>query len=203
MDLITSLALAGGSAWASGLRLYLTLFVIGGVHAADWVELPTALAVLADERVLWVTGLLALIEFAADKIAFVDSLWDATQSLLRVPAGALLSYGVFADSAPAVQFSAALLGAALTASVHATKAGARAAVNSSPEPFSNVATSVGEDVLHLSMLALVFAYPWVFLCLLVLMILVMAWLLPKLWRFVSGLYALATRGWSRLRGAPA
>jgi Domain of unknown function (DUF4126) len=196
LDLLQSTALAAGLAWASGIRLYAAVFLLGLLARNDVIDLPTGLALIHDDWVLWVSGILTVGEFLADKVPAFDSFWDSLHTFVRIPAGALLSWGVFHDATPAVQLAAALLGGAITSGTHLTKAGTRAVINTSPEPFSNWGASVGEDVAVLGGLYLVWHYPLVFLGLLLLFLLLAAWLLPKFWRVLRKL-------WRRLRGAPA
>ncbi len=162
-DHLPSLALAAALAWGAGLRLYLVIFVFGLLGRLGWWPLPENLEVLAHPVVLAASGFMSVVELAADKIAFVDSAWDAVNTFLRIPAGAALAAGVFGDSGAAWTLAAALLGGTLTATTHFAKSGTRAAVNTSPEPFSNVALSLGEDAGVLAGLWLAIAHPVVFL----------------------------------------
>jgi hypothetical protein len=195
MDLLQSTALATGLAWASGFRLYAAVLLLGLLGRYEVVTLPSGLALLQDDWVLWVSGVLALGEFLADKIPAFDSVWDALNTFVRIPAGALLAWGVFHDATPSVQLAAALLGGVITSGTHLTKAGTRAIINTSPEPFTNWGASFGEDLTLLGGLYLIWNYPWVFLALLALFLLLAIWLLPKLWRALR-------RVWRRLRGQP-
>ena len=195
MDLLQSTALATGLAWASGFRLYAAVLLLGLLGRYDVITLPSGLALLQDDWVLWVSGVLAVGEFLADKIPAFDSVWDALHTFVRIPAGSLLAWGVFHDATPAVQLAAALLGGVITSGTHLTKAGTRAIINTSPEPFTNWGASVGEDLTLLGGLYLIWNYPWVFLALLALFLLLAVWLLPKLWRALR-------RVWRRLRDQP-
>jgi len=132
--------------------------------------------------VLGLSGVLLLVEFLADKIPVVDSLWDGVHSFIRILAGALLAALALGDHDPALMVVAGLLGGTLSAGTHALKAGSRALINTSPEPFSNIVTSLGEDALVTSGLAVAIFHPLLFLILLGLFVLLMIWLLPKLWR---------------------
>lgn len=194
MDVVSQLVFALGLGWASGLRLYATILVVGLLGRLELVELPASLAMLEHDYVLWAAGIMTAAEFLADKLAGFDSIWDAVQTFLRIPGGALLAYGAMGGVGPEVQLAAALLGGALAAGIHTTKAGSRLLINHSPEPFSNVAVSSAEDSLWALGLALVMTYPWLFLGLLIVMLLLMAWLLPKLWRVLR-------RSWRWLKGA--
>lgn len=162
-DHLPALALAAALAWGAGLRLYLVVFVFGLLGWLGWWPLPENLRVLAHPLVLAASGFMSVVELAADKIAFVDSAWDAVNTFLRIPAGAALAAGVFGDSGAAWTLAAALLGGTLTATTHFAKSGTRAAVNTSPEPFSNIALSLGEDAGVLGGLWLAIAHPVVFL----------------------------------------
>lgn len=186
LDVAQLVALAAVLGFASGIRLYAVLLIVGLVGFAGWVQLPDGLAVLQHPWVLGAAGVMFLVEFVADKIPGVDSVWDAIQTFIRIPAGAALAAGVFGglDSA-AWTTVAAILGGSLAATSHFTKAGTRAAANTSPEPFSNLGLSVAEDITAAGLLWLVLTYPLVALGLVVLLVLLAAWLLPKLVRFVA------------------
>jgi Domain of unknown function (DUF4126) len=185
MEMISQLALAGGLSWASGLRLYLTVFVVGLLAKFNYIDLPAALDILSNPIVLGVAGALAAIEFLADKIPYVDSAWDGIQTFIRIPAGALLAMGAINSADPVVATIAALLGGSLTSMTHATKAGSRALINTSPEPVSNITTSFGEEGLLLGGGWLALMHPAVFIGVLFGFILVMIWLIPKLWRGIK------------------
>jgi hypothetical protein len=185
METIQQLALAGGLSWASGLRLYLTVFAVGMLAKFNVVDLPNALAILSNPWVLGVSGALSIVEFLADKIPYVDSAWDSIQTFIRIPAGALLAMGAINTSDPMIATVTALLGGSLAGATHATKAGSRALINTSPEPISNIAASIGEESMLLTGGWLVFAHPAVFIGLLCAFIIMMFWLLPKLWRGIK------------------
>jgi hypothetical protein len=187
MDAITSFALASGLSWASGLRLYLTVFIVGLLSKYGYIHLPESLHILSNPIVIGVVGLFAVIEFLADKIPYVDSAWDSIQTFIRVPAGALLAMGAINSSDPVIASIAALLGGSLTGMTHATKAGSRAIINTSPEPVSNITTSFGEEGLVLGGGWLALMHPMVFIGVLIFFVLVMLWLLPKLWRGIQSI----------------
>jgi hypothetical protein len=190
MDAVQNLALAGGLSWASGFRLYATVFVAGLLGRLGVVHLPEGLRLLTDTWVLVTAGVMGLGEFLADKIPAFDSVWDAINTFVRVPAGALLAWGVFRDSGPGAQFAAGLLGGALASGTHLAKTGGRALINTSPEPFSNWGASIGEDISWLGGLYLMWQHPVAFLVLLGLFVLMLLWLVPKILR---GLRTLARR----------
>ncbi len=182
MDIVQSVALAGGLAWASGMRLYAVLFAAGMLSRYDYVQLPATLQVLENPLVLGAAGFMLAVEFLADKIPAVDSIWDSIQTFIRIPAGALLAALALGEHDPAWMIVAGLLGGTLTAGTHAAKAGSRALINTSPEPFSNVAASFGEEALVASGLFMAFQHPVGFLVLLGLFVVLLIWLLPKVFR---------------------
>lgn len=168
-------------AWLAGVRVYLTVFGVGLAGALGWVDLPPALEATESPWVLGVSGALALVEFFADKIPGVDSLWDLLHTLLRVPAGAFLAASAMS---PDGQLAAGALatGAGVALVSHTLKAGPRALINASPEPVSNWTASAGEDALVLGGLALAFAHPWLALSLVVAVGLTIALVAWWLWR---------------------
>jgi len=188
MESVSQLALAGGLAWASGIRLYVTLFVVGMLGRFGYLHLPEQLLVLQHTWVLTASGIMVLGEFLADKVPGLDSIWDAIHTFIRIPAGAFLAWGAMGESTPAAQAVAAILGGLITGGTHLAKSGGRAAINTSPEPLSNWTASFGEDGLVLGGLFLAITHPLVFLVLLVLFLALVAWLLPKVLRFLTGLF---------------
>lgn len=187
LDLAGLLALAAGLGWASGLRLYTTLFVVGLAGRLGWIALPPGLQLLEHYWVLGAAVLMLTIEFFADKIPLLDSVWDTVHTFIRIPAGAALAALVFGGQGVEWQTAMALLGGTLAAGTHFTKAGTRALINASPEPFTNVAASAGEDIAVLAVLWLMFTHPWLMLALLLVLVALIVWLLPKLWRGVAGI----------------
>lgn len=181
-ETLSAAALAGGLSWASGLRLYMTLFIAGWFGRNGWIDLPPALEVLESPWVLGVTGMLCVIEFLADKVPGIDSMWDAVQTFVRIPAGALLGAAALGQMDPVWTMVAGILGGTFAAGAHATKAGSRALINTSPEPFSNWATSLSEDAAVVAGLWAAFFHPWVLFTFLAIFFLFALWLLPKLWR---------------------
>ena len=189
MDPVTSLAMAAGLSWASGIRLYAVLFVSGMLHATGIVHLPPSLQVLADPVVLAVSGFLLLLEFFVDKIPALDSFWDAIHTFIRIPAGALLAVGALGPLDAPAAIAAALLGGTLAGSSHLAKAGSRLLINASPEPVSNWTASFAEDTLVPATLLLAFKYPLLLFALLATFVAVAIWLLPKLWRAIRAFAA--------------
>jgi hypothetical protein len=205
-DTAQLVALAAVLGFASGIRLYAVLLIVGLVGYAGWAELPPGLALLSHPWVLAAATTMFVIEFFADKVPAVDSLWDAVHTFIRIPAGAALAASVFGFGTPQGPDSAvwalvmAIIGGSLAATSHFTKAGARVAVNTSPEPVSNVVTSTTEDLLVGGLLALVLAYPLVALGVLIALLAIALWLLPKLLRFVWRLFRLPTTAGPRGQG---
>jgi hypothetical protein len=185
---LSSVALAAGLAWASGIRLYVVLFLLGAAGYLGWYPLPSHLEVLAHPIVLGTSGTLAVAEFFADKIPGFDTVWDAVHTFIRIPAGALLAAGAIGglgpDSLP-LMVAAGLIGGTITAGSHFTKAGARVAINHSPEPVSNWLASGFEDLAAPGILWISMVAPVLLLGALLVAILVGAWTLPKLWRWIA------------------
>jgi hypothetical protein len=181
-DTLAALAVAGAASWASGLNTYAVVLILGLAQALGLVALPQHLQVLGSPWVLGVAGLLFALNFLADKIPYIDSLTDALHTFVRIPAGALLAYGAADQIGPEAAVVAALLGGTLAAGTHIAKTGTRALINTSPEPFSNIAASLTEDMSVLGGLTLAILHPITFLCLLAVFVLGLVWLLPKLVR---------------------
>lgn len=181
------LALAGALGWASGFRLYAVVFLVGAAGALGWMELPAGLQVLQHPALLGASGFMLFIEFFADKIPVVDSLWDMVNSVVRIPAGAALAAGVFGADSGAMAMAAALLGGSLAATSQAAKTTTRAAINASPEPFSNIAMSLVEDGLVVGAVWLARNHPIAFGVLLLITVVLMwivTWMLFKFLRAV-------------------
>ncbi len=168
MDAPQLLALAAALGWASGIRLYAAVFLVGAAGYMGWVGLPVGLQVLQHPGVLAASGFMCFIEFFADKIALVDSMWDIVHTVIRIPAGAALAAGALGADGQAMGWIAAILGGSLAATSHAAKLTTRAAVNTSPEPFSNIAVSFAEDAFVVFMLWLSATHPVIFAVALVL-----------------------------------
>lgn len=181
-ETLAAIAVALGAGWASGLNAYAAVLVLGAAERLGLVNLPHDLQVLASPWVLGVAALLFALNFLADKIPYVDSINDALQTFVRIPAGFLLAYGAAGGLSPEVAAIAGLLGGTLAAGTHIAKTGSRALINTSPEPFSNIAASLTEDVAVIGGLALAIAHPLTFLCLLAVFVALLVWLLPKLVR---------------------
>ena len=178
------LALAAALGWASGFRLYAAVFLTGLAGWMGWIPLPPGLHILEHPGVLIASGFMLFAEFFADKIPLVDSMWDAVHTVIRIPAGAALAAGALGADSQAMGWIAAILGGSLAATSHATKMTTRAAVNTSPEPFSNIAVSLVEDGLVVFMLWLSATHPAIFAIVLVISIVLAGLLLVLLVGFL-------------------
>ena len=179
---IQTLALTMGVAWASGINLYAAIAMLGLGGSLGYVDLPADLEVLQDPGVIIAAGFMYCVEFMADKTPGVDTGWDALHTFVRIPAGAVLAAGAVGDVAPAMAVAAGIVGGGVAAATHATKAGSRVLINTSPEPFSNWAASISEDVLVIAGLWAALQHPVLFLLAFVLFVLSLIWLLPRIWR---------------------
>ena len=186
---LQTIALASLMAWASGLRLYLVVFAVGLAGYEGYIDLPKGLAVLQHPWVIGAAGFMVVMEFLADKVPAIDSAWDAVHTFIRIPAGALLAAGATGDTLTPITIAAGLLGGTITAGTHFTKAGGRAVINTSPEPFSNWGASFTEDAMVASGIWLAFAHPAVFLVMFVVFLLLLAWIIPKVWRGIRAVFA--------------
>jgi hypothetical protein len=185
MDITTTIALSLGVAWASGINLYAAVFMLGFMGNNGYIDLPPDMVVLQDPAVMMAAGFMYCVEFFADKTPGVDSGWDAIHSFIRIPAGAVMASMAVGDVSPAMQVAAFLIGGAVTTTTHATKSGGRVLINTSPEPFSNWVTSVAEDIIVIGGLWTALNHPALFLVLLGVFIVLMIWLLPKIWRGIK------------------
>ncbi|MCH8263381.1 MAG: DUF4126 domain-containing protein, partial [Proteobacteria bacterium] len=188
MDTISIIALTMGAAWASGINLYATIFMLGYLGTTGNIDLPPDLMVVTDPLVMTSAGLMYCVEFFADKTPGVDTAWDALHTFIRIPLGAVLAMGAVGEMTPAVELAAFIVGGSLAAATHATKAGSRIVINSSPEPVTNWTASIGEDLLVIVGLWTALNHPVVFLVLLVMFIGLMIWLLPRIWRGIQRIF---------------
>jgi hypothetical protein len=183
MNAIETLSLALGAAWTAGINLYATVAVLGLLQRYELVgRLPGGLEALDNWWVIGVALALYVVEFVADKVPYVDTAWDAVHTFVRVPAGAALAVAATADLDPSARVVALLLGGGLALSTHGTKATLRAAANTSPEPFSNWALSLVEDVVAVGAVVLAVLHPLAILAVIVIFLLLLAWILPKVVR---------------------
>ncbi len=196
LDMAGLAALAAALGWASGIRLYLVVFLTGMAGYFGVIPLPSGLSVLQHPAMLAGSGAMLFVEFFADKIPGVDSLWDMVHTVIRVPAGAALAAGVFGADSATMGMVAGLLGGTLAATSHAAKATTRAAINTSPEPFSNIAMSLVEDGGVMGMMWLATNYPLSFgvvlcvvLVLSIVLIVVLVKFLKAVVRRISGFFS--------------
>ncbi len=190
METIEAISLTLGVAWASGINLYAAVLVLGYLGSTGQVDLPPDLQVLTDPMVMMAAGFMYFVEFFADKTPGVDTGWDALHTFIRIPAGAILAAGMAEGLQvnEAVQFAALLIGGGLAATTHATKAGSRVLINTSPEPFTNWTASITEDIVVIGGLWASLHHPWLFIVALVLFILLVVWMLPKIWRALKRVF---------------
>lgn len=184
-DITRIIALTMGTAWAAGINLYAAIATLGIMSVTGNIVLPPDLQVLANPLVIGAACIMFVVEFIADKMPGVDTGWDTIHTFIRIPAGAMLAAGAVGEVDPAVSLAAALLGGALAAGTHGLKAGSRLLINTSPEPLTNWTASIVEDIVVIGGIWTAVNHPWVFLVILALFILLMIWLLPKLWRGIK------------------
>ena len=192
-------AIAAAMGWASGLRLYAVVFITGAAGYLGWVPLPSGLLILQHPLVLGASFLLFVVEFVADKIPGVDTLWDAVHTVIRIPAGAALAAAALGADSSTWTMIAALMGGTLAATSHAAKATTRAAVNTSPEPFSNLALSLAGDAAVPAMLWLAWQQPQWFWPVLAAAVVLALVLIVVLFKFLRALF----RRFNPPRPAPA
>ena len=184
-DITNIIALTMGAAWAAGINLYAAIATLGILSVTGNMTLPPDLQVLANPLVIGAACLMFAVEFIADKMPGVDTGWDTVHTFIRIPAGALLAAGAVGDINPAVSLAAALLGGTLAAGTHGLKAGSRLLINTSPEPLTNWTASIVEDIMVIGGIWAAVNHPWLFIVLMVIFLILMVWLLPKLWRGIK------------------
>jgi uncharacterized protein DUF4126 len=184
MDPVQTLGLALGAGFSSGLNLYATIATLGLLQRFGVIHLPGSLQVLAHPWVCGIAIALYAIEFLADKIPYVDTVWDAVHTLIRPPAAALLAYGASISAPPEWRWGAALLAGGVALTSHGTKASTRAAANTSPEPFSNWLLSLGEDALAVWLTWMATVHPTATIVVVSVLLVLAAFLLFYLFRFL-------------------
>ncbi len=202
-DLTQTLALTMGVGWASGINVYAAILVLGLLGTTGNLDLPPGLEILTDPLVLLAAGAMYLVEFVTDKIPGVDTAWDTLHTFVRIPAGAILAAGAIGDVGPGAHLAAAILGGGLAAASHAAKSGTRVLINASPEPFTNWAASITEDVGVVGGLLVAINHPAVFLALLAVFLLALVWLLPRVWRGIKRVFRFVARLFGGGRDEPA
>jgi hypothetical protein len=187
-----------GVAWGSGINLYATLLMLGYLAHTGSIDLPPDLMIVADPLVMTAAGLMYAVEFFADKVPGVDTAWDTLHTFVRIPAGAMLAAGAMGDIGPAAEIAAALVGGSLAGVTHATKAGSRVLINTSPEPFTNWTASIMEDIAVFAGIWAAIQHPTFFVVGMVIFIIFMIWALPKLWRGIKRVFKFFGKlfGWS-------
>jgi hypothetical protein len=191
MDWLSTLSLALGSAWTSGINLYATVAVLGLLQKLDAARLPGGLDVLDNWWVIGVAAFLYAVEFIADKVPYVDSVWDVIHTFIRVPAGAIVAYGATYELSPSVYIPAALLGGGFAFSSHGVKSALRVGANLSPEPVTNWALSLIEDAIAFAGTLLAVFAPLVILGVLGVFLLFFFWFFPKVLKAVKRLFSAA------------
>lgn len=182
MEWFSTISLALGSAWTSGINLYATVTILGLLQKFGWAKLPGGLDVLDHWAIIGVAGFLYLVEFFADKIPYVDNVWDVVHTFIRVPAGVIVAYAATYQLDPGIYIPAALVGGGLAFSSHGTKAAVRAGANLSPEPVSNWILSIVEDIIaFVGTLLAVFA-PVIIAIVLIIFTIFFLWFFPKVVR---------------------
>jgi hypothetical protein len=193
MGALQTLGFILGASFASGLNLYATVAALGLLHRYEVIRLPGSLDILADPIVLGIAITLYVIEFVADKVPYLDNLWDVVHTFIRPPAAGVLAYAAMGDVPEVWKLSAALLAGTIALGSHGTKASTRAAVNASPEPFSNWILSLAEDGIALFLVTLAVTHPILTLVIVLVLVTVSAYLLYKLFAFVRSLFRRAFR----------
>lgn len=188
-QIVTVIAMSMGVAWASGINLYAAILMLGIMGATGNVDLPPGLEVLSDPMVIGAAGFMYCVEFFADKVPGVDTSWDALHTFVRVPAGAILAAGAVGDVSSAAGIAAGILGGGMALGTHSFKSGSRVLINTSPEPVSNWTASITEDIAVLAGLWTALNHPTLFIILLILFIILLIWLLPKLWRGIKSVFS--------------
>jgi len=188
MNFISTLAISMGASWVSGINLYAAVATLGLLGRFAHLKLPGELDVVTNWWVIGVAILLFVIEFVADKIQIVDSIWDVIHTFIRIPAGAVLAAAAFGDFDRSIQVIALLVGGGLALSSHGTKAATRALINTSPEPVSNVVMSLSEDVLAIATILLAVFLPVLVFLIIAAGLVFSFWILPRVLRFFRGVY---------------
>ena len=178
-QIVNTISLTMGAAWASGINLYAAILVLGLLGITENIVLPANLQLLMNPLVIGAAGVMYIVEFIVDKMPGVDTGWDTFHTFIRIPAGVLMAAGAVGDVNPSLALAAAILGGGLAAGAHAAKSGSRVIINTSPEPLTNWTASVAEDILVIGGLWTALHYPWLFIALMIVFILLMIWLLPK------------------------
>jgi len=192
-QIIKTISLTMGAAWASGINLYATILVLGFMGLTENIVLPQGLDIIMNPMVMAAAGFMYFVEFFADKVPGVDTGWDAIHTFVRIPAGVMIAAGAVGEVNPAVTMAAAILGGGVAAGSHFTKAGTRVLINASPEPVSNWTASVLEDIAVIAGVWAALQHPVIFLVLLAVFIILVIWLLPKIWAAIKKFFTMLKR----------
>jgi hypothetical protein len=184
MNPLHTLGLILGAGFSSGLNLYATVATLGLLERFHLIHLPDSLRVISNPFVLSIAICLYVVEFLADKVPYFDTVWDIVHTFIRPPAAALLAYGASGGISPSWRWAAALLAGGIALTAHGTKASARAAANTIPEPFSNWTLSLGEDVLAVWLSWLAAKHPVLTLGIVAVLLVISVFLLLRLFRFL-------------------
>ena len=193
MGILSNIGMLLAGSWASGINLYLTISVLGIANRFGFINLPGSLDVISHPIVIFCAGSLFLIEFFADKIPYVDSVWDSFHTAIRPAGGAALAYLATTNVDPSLQLSAAMLCGAVSMDAHLTKATTRVAINTSPEPFTNTIASVSEDSLVLVALWLMIKHPIIAAVLVIAFIVFSIWFLRTMFRFLKAVFRIFSK----------
>ena len=185
MEILTTLGRTLGFSLAAGVNLYATVAVLGLASRYGWVQLPAQFAVFDNIWIIGAAGVLYVIEFVADKIPWVDSIWDSVHTIIRPVGGALIAVAALGEASPVVVGLIALLGGATAAGSHMTKAGTRVAVNTSPEPFTNWFVSIIEDVFVIGLSLFTLKFPLLALVVSLAIVVMIVWIARKIWRWLN------------------
>ena len=185
MEILTTLGRPLGFSLAAGVNLYATVAVLGLASRYGWVQLPEQFAVFDNIWIIGAAGVLYVIEFVADKIPWVDSIWDSVHTIIRPVGGALIAVAALGEASPVVVGLIALLGGATAAGSHMTKAGTRVAVNTSPEPFTNWFVSIIEDVFVIGLSLFTLKFPLLALVVSLAIVVMIVWIGRKIWRWLN------------------
>ena len=189
MEMISSIGLLLGSSWASGVNLYMSVAGLGIAHRMNWLELPGDMEIISHPLIIGVAGALYLVEFVADKIPYVDSIWDSVHTFIRPVASAVLGYAAMGDAGQVMQILVMLLTGGIALDSHLTKATTRLAINASPEPVTNSIASVTEDATVIGTLYLIIHHPAAIAVLVTVFIIFSIWFLMKMFKFMKRVFS--------------
>ncbi len=193
MDIFNSIGLLLGGSWASGINLYMSMAGLGIANRMEWIDLPENLDILSNPIIIGVAIFVFAVEFVADKIPYVDSLWDSVHTFIRPIATSALGYTAMADSGMIMQLLIAFLTGSISLESHLTKATARAVINTSPEPVTNSIASVTEDVTVVGTLYLIICHPVIAAVLVTIFIILAVWFLKKMFKFLLKVFDFSGR----------